>query len=173
MSDRDVEQFATWLEAEGVGDLDEADARFSVLYSRFVPPLEAPAGFRGRVLAAVAARRRRFDPGLARWSKVLVAAGVGTIGAALAVAPVGGVLEFCARAAGAAVRGWHAATTMLTAALGLALHSLGVMTDLASATAVVMTTRSGLIVIALNLLLAAVSFAGLKRLLAPREEFSR
>jgi hypothetical protein len=173
MRDSEDEELAKWLAAEESGALGEAEALFSVLYARFLPPLEAPPGLRDRILATARGRGPAFDPGLFWWTRVLVASALGVLGAALAVISPGRAVDLAAELAAVAARLGYSAATMAGAALNLAAGSLGVMSDLANATAMLVTTGAGPIVIVANLLLAMGSFVGLKRLLAPREEYYR
>jgi hypothetical protein len=122
----------------------------------------------GRILAAIA--RPVFEPFASRWYRVLIAIIVAGIGLGLATWSPANALALFARASGLAVQLAHGSAAALTTFAGLAAATWSLLVVLGRATLDVVLTGPALMLIALNVAIALISCAGLKRLLAPREE---
>jgi hypothetical protein len=170
MRDRDLDELARWLAAEQAGLDDEADWLFAAVFARSVPRLAPPDTLGARVLAAWAARRAVFDPFASRWAKAVVGATLGVVGISLAILSPRLVFNGLLVGAGLMVRLSGSVVASGRVVAGLALASWPVAASLAHAAAFVATTGPAGLVIGANLLLAVAAVAGLKRLLAPREE---
>jgi hypothetical protein len=176
MSDRDMDELARWMAAEQGESWDDADALFATLASRYLPLGEAPAGLSGRIFAAiprqVAVSRFPAFADFIRswWARATVAASVLVLGLALGALRPGQLFAFAPHAIEVSARLVHGVSASLTAALGLWGVSWSLLGDLGHAAIVVTTSGQAPTLIGASLLLACAAFAGLTRLLSPREE---
>jgi hypothetical protein len=178
MTDRNMDELARWMAAEQGASWDEADALFAGVASRYLPLTEAPAGLTVRIMAAVPHRaaslnaRAMGDVASSWWGRLTVAAALAVLGAALSAVSAGQLFDLAAFAVEALARISHGVSTSLTAALGIWGVSWTLLMSLGRAAMLVTTSGAVPALIAASLLLAITSFAGLTRLLAPREECS-
>jgi hypothetical protein len=157
-----------WMEAEAAGHADEADRQFRAVSRRLARP-ELPAGFAARVMARIAPARPANDAYSSWWVRSAVAAGVVIVGGAAALVPwhvwpEGLLVALQATALGigrvlAGGQAWMAG--------GLALWH-----GLAEAAAVIGRQLLGpvpLLLLCLNLAVAAGALGALRRLMAVQE----
>jgi len=177
MNRRDTDELARWVAAEQADAWDEADACFAAMASRHLPRLAEPAGFSARVMAALPRRAAlgRFgavlDAASAWWVRAAIAAAVAVLGIALAGVSVGQLLTFSTGSVEALARLALGISTSMSAALGVVAASWAVLLDLGRAAMVLTTSGPAPVLIGANILLACLAFAGLSRLLCPREEY--
>ncbi|RPJ70556.1 MAG: hypothetical protein EHM24_15175 [Acidobacteria bacterium] len=163
------ERLRRWLEAEGAGRADEAEAVFSALFAEKVPVLVPSGAFTARVMDA-ALSARPWDPLAWRWVRVVGATAALLMGlvllAALSLDPFA-VLQVFARAGAALVTD---ARAVVHAVFATGLTAWTVAASVGRA--MLIASSSGLVpfVLVANLLLALASSYGLRRLMAPREE---
>jgi hypothetical protein len=177
MSDRHTDELDRWLAAEQAGALDEADALFSAVARRHLPPLEEPAGLSAAIMAALPRRRAAgwlapfLDLGASRWAHATVAAAVAVLGVAFATMSLDRLVGFSSWSVEALARVAAGTVAALAAVAGVCGATLGLILDLGRAAAVVAGSGAAPALIAANLLVASLAFLGLFRLLSPREEF--
>lgn len=163
------DELKRWMEAEGEGRLDEADQLFGALFAQHVPVLAPPSAFADRV-AREAFAARASSPWA--WRSVRLGTGVAAavmglvLSVVLTLDPFAVLEVSVGRAAGLLAD----ARAVLQAGLASAVTAWTLAASLGRATLV--ASSSGLVpfVLVANLLLALVSWYGLTRLLAPREE---
>jgi hypothetical protein len=176
MNRRDTDELARWVAAEQADSWDEADAWFAAVASRQLPRVVEPAGFASRVMAALprTATVGRFGVVLDAtswwWVRATVAVAVAVLGIALAGVSIGQFLAFSTRSIEALARLALGVSTSVSAAVGVVVASWGVLMDLGRAAMVLATSGPAPALIAANILLACLAFAGLSRLLSPEEE---
>jgi hypothetical protein len=102
--------------------------------------------------------------------RATVAAAVGVLGVSLAAASLNQLLAFSTGGVEALARLAHAVSTSFDAALGVMGATWTLLMDLGTAALVVASSGQAPVLIGANLLLACLAFAGLSRLLSPREE---
>jgi hypothetical protein len=178
MTDRNTDELAQWMAAEQGESWDEADALFAGVASRYLSLTEAPAGLSMRVMAAMPHRaaslnaRAMVDVAGSWWTRLTVAAALAVLGAALSAVSAGQLFDLAAVVVSATARLTHGVLTSLSAALGVWGVSWTLLTNLGRAAMLVTTSGPAPALIVASLFLAIASFAGLTRLLAPREECS-
>ncbi len=178
MSDKDMDELARWLAAEQEAPWDDADALFATVASRYLPPAGAPANLSARIMAALP--RQAASPWMrmtvdlaASWSaRATLVGALVVLGISLSAVSASRFFDVAAASVEILARIAHGVSTSLSAAVGVFVASWTLLTSLGRAAIVVTTTGAAPIVIAANLLLACLAFAGLSRLLAPQEECS-
>jgi len=175
MSHWDDSTLGRWVDAEEVEAFDEADRLFFALASTHLRRLDAPPGLADRVgtalpAGAFRATRPLFDVAASLWVRVIAAAAVLVLGVGLALVSPGHILTFGTRALSLAVRAFSGIGAAFAAAAGVWEASLELIGTLGQAAGHLATSGVVPLLIALNLAVACASFAGLKRLLTPREE---
>jgi hypothetical protein len=177
MNRRDTDELARWMAAEQAGSLDDADAWFGAVLSRHLPRVVEPAGLVARVMAALPRTATVgwfgavFDAVGSWWVRATVAAAVAVLGFTLAGVSLGQLLAFSAHSVEVLARLALGVSTSLSAAFGVVAASLALLVDLGRAAMVLATSGPAPAVIGANVLLACLAFAGLSRLLSPREEY--
>jgi hypothetical protein len=178
MSDRDMDELARWIAAEQEAPWDEADALFAAVASRYLPVTDAPPGLSARIMAAIPRRaatpwtRASEELAASRWARATLIAALVVLGIALSAVSASQFFDVAAASVETLARIAHGLSTSLSAAVGVFVASWTLLNSLGRAATVVTTTGAAPVVIAANLLLACLAFAGLSRLLAPREECS-
>jgi hypothetical protein len=175
MKDWDDGDLAKWLDAEASGADDVSDRLFSSVAAAHLQRLVPPLGLTGRVVAALPAgllapARPAFDPESSWWAKVAAFAALVVLGVGLALVSPRHVLAATASAVPLGARLLDLASTSVAAAVGLWRVSLDVLSALGEAAGHVATTGMMPVLLVANLAVAVAAFAGLKRLLTPREE---
>ncbi len=169
MANLEDDRIRRWLEAEGAGRADEADAVFSALFAEQVPVLVPPQAFTERVVNSVLSARAG-SPWAWQSVRALGATAAVLMGlvllAALSLDPFA-VLQAAARGGAALITDVRAVLNA-SIATGLTAWALAASVGRAS----LIASSSGLVpfVLIANLLLALASSYGLRRLMAPREE---
>jgi hypothetical protein len=174
MSDWDDGRLAEWLNAEGAAPSDEADRLFAAVASVHLRRLDAPAGLAERVLAALPAGSLApwpvFDLASSLWVRLTAFASVTVLGVGLAVVSPRHLVAPAVDAVAVMVRLVDDTAASLGAAVGVWKASLELLAALGQAAGHVATTGTMPLLIAANLAVASAAFAGLRRLLTPREE---
>ena len=176
MRHKDTDELARWLAAEQAESGDDADALFAAVASRHLPLLPEPAGLTARIMAALPRKATAgrlgevLDVAGSWWVRATVAAAVGVLGVAFATISLGQLLDFSARSVEALARLTSGLATSLSAAVGVCGVAWAVLMNLGRAAIVVASSGSAPVLIGANVLLACLAFAGLSRLLSPREE---
>jgi len=170
MANLEDDRIRRWLEAERAERADEADAVFSALFAERVSVLVPPQAFTERVVDSVLAARAG-SPWAWRSVRALGATAAVLMGlvllAALSLDPFA-VLQAAARGGAALITDVRAVLNA-SIATGLTAWTLAASVGRAS----LIASSSGLVPLVLiaNLLLALASSYGLRRLMAPREEY--
>ncbi len=167
-----------WLEAENeAGDRDAADTLFAAVASARLPLLDVPAGLTERIMSAAArsasARPARWLAGLmaSRWTRAAVGAALLILGAAVAIVGLGQFITVGAMLT-AVWTGGRAVLDTVSTAWTACTTAWPVMVSLGQTAAAVTATRTAVLLILANVVLATGAFAGLSRLLSSREEES-
>jgi hypothetical protein len=174
MGDWQTDDLVTWLDAEQAGAEDAADTHFAALFARHVPAVEPPPAFTDRAMLAwhQSAGWRLSTLLTETWIRATMATAVVVMGVALAMLSPHLAFDVMAGAAGAAARLAHGAVVTMAVGLDIGRVALSVVVTLGRAAALLATTGAMPAILTANLLLALGSCFGLKRLLAPREEYS-
>jgi hypothetical protein len=174
MSTWDDETLEKWLNAEGADPSDEADHLFAAVASVHLRRLDAPAGLAERVLAGLPAGflspRPAFDLASSWWVRLTVFASVTVLGVGLAIVSPRHLVALAVDAVAVLVRVVDGTAASLGAAVGIWKASLALLAALGQAAGHVATTGTMPLLIVANLAVASAAFAGLRRLLTPREE---
>jgi hypothetical protein len=175
MPEMDRDKLAEWLAAEQDEASDRADLLFAMLAAARLPPLAPPTGLADRIVVALPPSRARAwwkvpDLSAASWVRAAAAAAVVVLGVSIPLVSVHDVIELAGACTAGGARLLHALVVATVAAAGVWGASLDLLSSLGRAAGAVATTGSGPALIAANLFLSAAAFAGLKRLLPPREE---
>jgi len=174
MSAWDDGTLTKWLVAEGADALDEADRQFAALAAVHLDRLEAPAGLADRVLKALPAgtlvARPMFDLAASWWARGTALASLVLLGLGLAWVSPRHAASLGLEGLSAAARVLDDGLASLTAAVGVWKATLEVLATLGQAAGHVVTTGMMPLLVAANLVVAFAAFAGLRRLLPPREE---
>lgn len=177
MRDTELEELKRWVEAEGEAPWDEADALFASVARRHLPRLAQPRDLGSTVMAAIARSsgaspvRWALEAVSQGWVRFALVASVVVLGLALALASGTRVFEAAAGGIEALAGAAHVAATAIRAGAGVAVAAWTLFVSLSRTAALVASTGSAQTLIAANLLLAFAAFAGLSRLLTPREEY--
>jgi hypothetical protein len=178
MIDRDMDELARWMAAEQDAPWDEADVLFAAVASRNLPVADAPASLSARIMAALPPHPVSPWAGAtvalaaSWWARATLVAALVVLGLSLSAASASRVFEVAAASVETLAGIAHGASTALSAAIGVFVASWELLTSLGQAAIVVTTTGAAPVVIAANLLLACLTFAGLSRLLVRQEECS-
>ncbi len=178
MSDRHMDELDRWLAAEQAGGLEEADALFAAVARRHLPLLQEPAGLSAAILASLPRRRTSgwfaalLNPGASRWARATVTASVAVVGVALATLSLGRLIRFSSWGVEALARLTHGAWAAVAAGLEVGGATIALLGDLGRAATLVAGSGVAPVLIVANLIVAALAFFGLSRLLSPGEEFS-
>ena len=181
MSERDDINLARWLDAEAADTPDEADRLFALVAAAHLRCLEPDASLAGRVLARLPRSSTRvgfwpkvvwpvLDPASSWWTKAAILVATLLLGVGLAVVSPRDLFTLLVESGSVAATALGDAAASVGAGLRVWRASLDLMAALGQAAALVFTTGPIPLLIAANLAIAAVAFAGLRRLLAPREE---
>lgn len=167
-----------WLEAEEAGgDWDAADARFAAVASGWLPMADVPPGLTGRIMAAVPRQAdslwTRALAGLMAswWVRGTVGAAMLVLGVAAAVVTLGQFVTI-GSVLSALTAGGSAVFETISTAWNACVTAWPVAVSLGQTAAMVTATRTAVLVVLVNLVLATGAFIGLTRLLAVGEEES-
>jgi hypothetical protein len=167
-----------WLEAEEAsGDWDAADARFAAVATQALPMLAVPAGLTERIMAAVPRTAKtpwaRVVAGLMAswWVRGTVGAAMLVLGLAASVLTLGQFLTV-GSVLSALTAGGNAVLETVSTAWNACVTAWPVAVSLGQTAAMVTATRTAVLVVIINLVLATGAFVGLTRLLAVGEEES-
>lgn len=176
MSDWNPDDLARWLEAEREEAFEEADLLFARVAKAHLLTAEVPAGLTTRVIAAIPVRAKATGLVLtwaaSWWGRLSITACLVTLGVAFAVSSPRSLVEFAVHSAASLASLAGLAVSAGAAALHLGDATWTLLGSLGRAAAAVATTAPFVTVVVANLCLASAAFFGLKRLLAPRQEYS-
>jgi hypothetical protein len=176
MSDWNHDDLARWLETEQREAWEDADALFARVAKAHLRPAEVPAGLTARIMAGLPARARASGLVLSVlsswWGRLAISACLLTLGVGFASSSPSAVVESGAHAAVSLASLAAAVVSVGSAMLHLAHATLTLLGSLGNTAAAVATTGVILALLAANLFLASAAFFGLKRLLAPQQEYS-
>ncbi len=181
MTERDDVNLARWLEAEAAGTPDEADRLFAFVAASHLRRIEPDAGLADRILSRLPRPSPRagfwpnlawpvIDPGSSLWTKAAILVATLLLGVGVAVVSPRDLFTLLVESGSVAATALGDAAASVGAGLHVWRASLDLMAALGQAAGLVFTTGPMPLLIAANLAIAAVAFAGLRRLLAPREE---